>query len=422
MNILIVGGGGREHAMAWKAAQSPKVDKLYAAPGSDGMASVAECVPIDVMDFEGLAAFAINHHVDLTLVGPEQPLVGGIVDYFLKQGLKVFGPSKVAAQIEGSKSFAKALMEKYKIPTSHYQSFTDYQEASDYLQKVGAPIVLKADGLAAGKGVIVALTLAEAEQGLKTLMKDKKFAEAGARVVIEEYLEGDEFSLMALVNGSTVAPLAIAQDHKRAYEEDKGPNTGGMGAYSPVPQISQKIVDEAVQTILKPAADSMVLDGCPFTGVLYAGLMLTKNGPKVIEFNCRFGDPETQVVLPRMESDLIQVVLDILNGEQPELLWSDQTAVGTVLASKGYPGSYPKGKKLGNLEALSDDALLFHAGTKKSGADWLTNGGRVLLVTRLGDDLRAARDAVNRDLESIATDNVFFRKDIGHRALEAAGK
>ncbi|RYL90950.1 phosphoribosylamine--glycine ligase [Sporolactobacillus sp. THM19-2] len=422
MNILIVGGGGREHAMAWKVAQSTLVDKLYAAPGSDGIASVAECAPIDVMDFQGLADFAEGHDVDLTLVGPEQPLVGGIVDYFSARGLKIFGPSKAAARIEGSKSFAKALMKNNQIPTSHYQTFTDYQQAGDYLQQVGAPIVLKADGLAAGKGVIVAMTMAEAEQGLKAIMKDRKFADAGARVVIEEYLEGDEFSLMALVNGETVTPLAIAQDHKRSFDGDKGPNTGGMGAYSPVPQIPGKIADEAVQTILKPAASGMAQEGCPFTGVLYAGLMLTKDGPKVIEFNCRFGDPETQVVLPRLESDLVQVVLDVMDGGQPALSWSDKTAVGVVLATAGYPVSYPKGRKLGDLSALPDAALLFHAGTKKNGKDWLTSGGRVLLVTRLGDDLRTTRDAVNKDLERIATDDVFFRKDIGHRALEAAEK
>ncbi|GGL60139.1 phosphoribosylamine--glycine ligase [Sporolactobacillus putidus] len=422
MNILIVGGGGREHALAWKVAQSPEVDKLYAVPGSDGISAVAECAPIDVMDFEKLAAFAQEHKVDLTLVGPEQPLVGGIVDFFEKKGLKIFGPSGAAAQIEGSKSFAKALMEKYKIPTSRYQTFTDYKAASGYLQKVGAPIVLKADGLAAGKGVIVALTIEEAEQGLKILMKDKKFAEAGSRVVIEEYLEGEEFSLMALVHGKLVVPLAIAQDHKRAYEGDQGPNTGGMGAYSPVPQIPQTVVAEALRTILEPAAAGLVQEDCPFTGVLYAGLILTEEGPKVIEFNCRFGDPETQVVLPRMESDLVQVIQDIMKGVRPQLSWTDKTAVGTVVAAKGYPGSYAKGEKLGNLDALPEDALLFHAGTKKSGADWLTNGGRVLLVTRLGDNLRDARDAVNRDLEKIRTDAVFFRKDIGHHALEAAAK
>ncbi|MCO7175416.1 phosphoribosylamine--glycine ligase [Sporolactobacillus kofuensis] len=420
MDVLIVGGGGREHAMAWKAAQSALVDKVYAAPGSDGMAAVAECVPIDAMDFEALASFAKEHRVGLTLVGPEQPLVGGIVDVFAANGLNVFGPSKTAAQIEGSKSFAKALMAKYNIPTSRYQAFTDYQEASDYLQLVGAPIVLKADGLAAGKGVIVAMTMEEAESGLKVIMKDKQFAEAGSRVVIEEYLEGEEFSLMALVNGKQVVPLAIAQDHKRAFEGDKGPNTGGMGAYSPVPQIDQKVVDEAVRTILHPTAAGMVEEGCTFTGVLYAGLILTQNGPKVIEFNCRFGDPETQVVLPRMQSDFIQVVLDVLDNKQPNLEWSEKAAVGVVLASSGYPGNYDKGEKLGDLDSLPEEALLFHAGTKKSGEDWLTNGGRVLLVTRLGDDLRTARDAVNHDLETIQTDAVFFRTDIGHHALKVS--
>lgn len=422
MKVLIIGGGGREHAMAWKAAQSPLVSQVYAAPGSDGIASIAECVPIDVSDFEALSRFAIEKSIDLTLVGPELPLVGGVVDHFKQKGLKVFGPSKAAAQIEGSKAFAKALMEKYAIPTSEYQAFTDYEAARSYLHQVGAPIVLKADGLAAGKGVIVALTMDEAEAGLKTLMKDKKFAEAGARVVIEEYLEGEEFSLMALVNGEQVTPLAIAQDHKRAYEDDKGPNTGGMGAYSPVPQIAPAVVDEAVRTIVQPAASGMVHDGCPFTGVLYAGLMLTKNGPKVIEFNCRFGDPETQVVLPRLKSDLIQVIDDVLAGHKPTLEWTDQTAVGVVLASAGYPGAYAKGGALGDLAALPDEALLFHAGTRKTEAGWVTNGGRVLLVTRLADNLRTARDAVNQDMAKIATDAVFFRRDIGHHALEAAGK
>lgn len=422
MKVLIIGGGGREHAMAWKAAQSPLVSQVYAAPGSDGIASIAECVPIDVSDFEALSHFAIEKSIDLTLVGPELPLVGGVVDHFKQKGLKVFGPSKAAAQIEGSKAFAKALMEKYAIPTSEYQAFTDYEAARGYLHQVGAPIVLKADGLAAGKGVIVALTMDEAEVGLKTLMKDKKFAGAGARVVIEEYLEGEEFSLMALVNGEQVTPLAIAQDHKRAYEDDKGPNTGGMGAYSPVPQIAPAVVDEAVRTIVQPAASGMVHDGCPFTGVLYAGLMLTKNGPKVIEFNCRFGDPETQVVLPRLKSDLIQVIDDVLAGRKPTLEWTDQTAVGVVLASTGYPGAYAKGGTLGDLAVLPDEALLFHAGTRKTDAGWVTNGGRVLLVTRLADNLRTARDAVNQDMAKIATDAVFFRRDIGHHALEAAEK
>ncbi|MFT8390751.1 MAG: phosphoribosylamine--glycine ligase [Sporolactobacillus sp.] len=420
MRILIVGSGGREHAMAWKAAQSPLVSAVYAAPGSDGMRAVAQCVPIDVMDFEALSQFASEQAIDLTLVGPEIPLVGGIVDHFQEKGLKIFGPSKAAAQIEGSKAFAKALMKKYAIPTSDYQSFTNYDQAVDYLHQVGAPIVLKADGLAAGKGVIVALTMDEAETGLKELMKDKKFAEAGSRVVIEEYLEGEEFSLMALVNGELVTPLAIAQDHKRAYEGDKGPNTGGMGAYSPVPQIAPAIVDEAVRTIVQPTASGMVQDGNSFTGVLYAGLMLTKKGPKVIEFNCRFGDPETQVVLPRLKSDFVQAITDVIGGEKPTLEWTAQTAVGVVLASAGYPGAYEKGGALGDLAQLPEAALLFHAGTQQTGEGWVTNGGRVLLVTRLADDLRSARDAVNEDMEKIATNAVFYRRDIGHHALEAA--
>lgn len=422
MNILIIGSGGREHAIVWKLAQSPKVDKIYAAPGSDGIAGIAECVAIGETDFAALGKFAKTHDVDLTIVGPEKPLVAGIADYFNQEGLAVFGPSKAAAQIEGSKDFAKVLMKKYNIPTAGYRTFSDYQQASDYLQTAGAPIVLKADGLAAGKGVIVALTKAEAENGLKTLMLGETFAEAAERVVIEEYLEGEEFSLMALVHGETVVPLAIAQDHKRAFEGDKGPNTGGMGAYSPVPQIPAEAVAESIDTILKPAARALVQEGCPFTGILYAGLMLTKNGAKVIEFNCRFGDPETQVVLPRLTSDLAAAIVDLMDGRVPELEWTDQTAVGTVLASKGYPVKYEKGKKLGDLDSLPEGSLLFHAGTKKSGTDWLTNGGRVLLVARLGSDLKAARDAVNRDLEQIQTPDTFFRRDIGHHALEFSSK
>ncbi|MFT8872130.1 MAG: phosphoribosylamine--glycine ligase [Sporolactobacillus sp.] len=419
MKVLIIGGGGREHALAWKVAQSPLVDKVYAAPGSDGMAAVADCTPISVTDFPALADFAKSRAVDLTLVGPEQPLVAGVVDYFTACGLKIFGPSQAAAQIEGSKSFAKALMDKYRIPTAAYETFTDYEVARDYLHQVGAPIVLKADGLAAGKGVTVALTMDEAEQALAAMMQGRKFADAGARVVIEEYLEGEEFSLMALVAGTRVLPLAIAQDHKRAFDGDKGPNTGGMGAYSPVPQISRRTVDEAVRTVLEPAAAAMQQEGRSFTGVLYAGLMLTASGPKVIEFNCRFGDPETQVILPRLQSDFVAAVLDLLAGKLPQLSWSGQTACGVVLAAKGYPGEYDKGGALGDLESLSPQALLFHAGTKKVGDAWQTNGGRVLLVTRLAGDLRSARDAANADLAAIATDDVFYRRDIGHHALKA---
>ncbi|MTT33033.1 phosphoribosylamine--glycine ligase [Terrilactibacillus sp. BCM23-1] len=419
MKVLVVGNGGREHVLAWKFAQSPKVDKVYAAPGSDGIKNVAECVAIDVLDFDGLSQFAKEAEIDLTMVGPEVPLVHGIVDHFKKEGLKIFGPTEAAAQIEGSKHFAKTLMTNYQIPTSEFQTFTDYDKAKDYIAEKGAPIVLKADGLAAGKGVIVAMTEEEAEAGLKEIMQDAAFGEAGSQVVIEDFLEGEEFSLMALVNGETVVPLAIAQDHKRAFEGDKGLNTGGMGAYSPVPQIPDSVVEEAIQTILIPTAKAMVKENCSFTGILYAGLMLTANGPKVIEFNCRFGDPETQVILPRLESDFVQAIEDVLAGQTPELTWTNQVALGTVLASSGYPKAYEKGNVIPHLAELNGEALVFHAGTKKVNDEWVTNGGRVLLVAKLADTLQEAQAQVNASMKKIESDATFYRKDIGHRALKA---
>ncbi|MFC7393490.1 phosphoribosylamine--glycine ligase [Scopulibacillus cellulosilyticus] len=418
MKVLIIGKGGREHVLAWKVAQSERVDHVYAAPGSDGIANVAECVDIQETDFNGLVDFAKKESIDLTLVGPEQPLVDGIVDRFKEEGLEIFGPTQAAAQIEGSKHFAKALMKDYHIPTASYEVFTDYEEAKDYVAKVGAPIVLKADGLAAGKGVIVAMTEEEAMDGLSEIMADEKFGEAGKRVVIEEFLTGEEFSLMALVHGETVVPLEISQDHKRAFEGDKGPNTGGMGAYSPVPHISQSIVDEAVETILKPAANAMIEEDCEFTGVLYAGLMLTDQGPKVIEFNCRFGDPETQVVLPRLQTDLVEVLMDVLSGEKPVLQWSNQAVAGIVLASEGYPGAYEKGTLIDGFENLNEETKVFHAGTKKVDGKWVANGGRVLLVTGSADTLKDAVQKANDEIEKLDCAKAFYRSDIAYRALQ----
>lgn len=337
MNVLVIGRGGREHALAWKFAQSEKVEKVYVAPGNEGMRDVATPVDIDENDFDALVLFAKENNVELTFVGPEIPLMNGIVDCFKEEGLRVFGPNKAAAVIEGSKAFTKELMKKYDIPTAAYETFTDYEEAVQYIQKVGAPIVIKADGLAAGKGVTVAMTLEEALQAVKEMLQDVKFGAASKKVVIEEFLDGQEFSLMAFVNGTTVHPMVIAQDHKRAFDGDKGPNTGGMGAYSPVLQIPESAVQEAIQTVLHPTAKAMIAENRSFTGILYAGLILTNDGPKVIEFNARFGDPETEVVLPRLENDLVDVCNAVLDESELTLQWSEEAVIGVVLASKGYP-------------------------------------------------------------------------------------
>lgn len=334
MNVLVIGRGGREHALAWKFAQSEKVEKVYVAPGNEGMRDVATPVDIDENDFDALVLFAKENNVELTFVGPEIPLMNGIVDRFKEEGLRVFGPNKAAAVIEGSKAFTKELMKKYDIPTAAYETFTDYEEAVQYIQKVGAPIVIKADGLAAGKGVTVAMTLEEALQAVKEMLQDVKFGAASKKVVIEEFLDGQEFSLMAFVNGTTVHPMVIAQDHKRAFDGDKGPNTGGMGAYSPVPQIPESAVQEAIQTVLHPTAKAMIEENRSFTGILYAGLILTNDGPKVIEFNARFGDPETEVVLPRLENDLVDVCNAVLDESELTLQWSEEAVIGVVLASR----------------------------------------------------------------------------------------
>lgn len=420
MNVLVVGKGGREHALAWKLAQSPSVTNVYVAPGNEGMSEVAELLPISETDFDSLIDWAIKNEVGLVVVGPEQPLVEGLADRCQEAGLNVFGPTQSAAILEGSKSFSKDLMAKYEIPTAKYKVFTSEEEAVNYVQEIGAPIVIKADGLAAGKGVTVALTVQEALEAIHASLGDQVFGQAGASIVIEEFLEGEEFSLMALVNGTSVTPLVLAQDHKRAYEGDQGPNTGGMGAYSPVPQIPQLVVDVAMETILKPTAAAMVKEGRPYQGVLYAGLIATADGPKVIEFNCRFGDPETQVILPRLESDLAEVFLSVINGEEPELIWSEQAACGVVLASEGYPGSYKKGASIKGLDSLQEDSLVFHSGTKKAEDQWVTDGGRVLLVTRLAPSLEEAIHEVQGEMAKLDYPGTFFRKDIGHRALSRA--
>ncbi|WP_449538654.1 phosphoribosylamine--glycine ligase [Ferdinandcohnia sp. Marseille-Q9671] len=417
MKVLIIGRGGREHTLAWKVAQSNKVDKVFVAPGNPGMEDVASTVKIDENDFDRLLEFAKEEQIDLTIVGPEVPLINGIVNRFEAEGLAVFGPTKEAALIEGSKSFAKKIMKKYNIPTAEYETFTSYEAAKAYILEKGAPIVIKADGLAAGKGVTVALDLDEALTSVYEMLEANKFGEASAQVVIEEFLEGEEFSLMAFVDGESAYPMVISQDHKRAFDNDKGPNTGGMGAYSPVPQISDEDVQTAIETIIKPTVKGMEVEGRRFTGVLYAGLILTSDGPKVIEYNARFGDPETQVVLPRLESDIIEVIEGLLAKEKIDLTWSNKATIGVVFASKGYPESYETGAAIAGLDNLTDGVTVFHAGTDRKDDQFVTNGGRVLTVVTIGESLEDAQNTVYQEAEKIQCSNLFYRKDIGNKAI-----
>lgn len=417
MKILVVGQGGREHTIAWKFKQSPRVDEVFVAPGNDGMKNVATLVPIKESDQEALVQFAKEQDIALTFVGPENPLLDGLVDRFEAEGLPVFGPRKNAALIEGSKSFAKDLMKKYKIPTAAYETFTDYEQAKAYIEKVGAPIVIKADGLAAGKGVTVAMTKEEALQAIYEMMKESKFGTASSQVVIEEFLDGEEFSFMSFVCDEKVYPMVIAQDHKRAYDNDEGPNTGGMGAYSPVPQISDDVVNTALETIVKPTVQALKQEGRTFTGILYAGLILTQDGPKVIEYNARFGDPETQVVLPRLENDLAELLLDILAGKDVTLSWSKEAMLGVVLASGGYPNAYEKGKVLNGLDALKKETYLFIAGAKEQDGNLVTNGGRILFVARKAETLKEAQEQVYNEMKKITCEDAFYRSDIGFRAI-----
>lgn len=415
MKVLVVGKGGREHAICRKVSESLLVTEVFAAPGNPGIADCAKLVEINETDLDGLVSFAKEEQIGLTIIGPEVPLLEGLADRFIEEGLKVFGPSKAAAIIEGSKSFAKDLMKKYGIPTAKYETFSDYGAAREYLGEVGAPIVIKADGLAAGKGVVVAMTVKEAELALQEMLLNSKFGEASASVVMEQFLTGEEFSLMAFVNGGNVIPLEIAQDHKRAFDGDRGPNTGGMGAYSPVPHIRQESIDVAVEQILQPAAIAMEMEGRSFTGILYAGLIETEDGPKVIEFNARFGDPETQVILPRMKSDLVQVILEVLEGNKPEIEWFEEAVIGVVVAANGYPEEYEKGAVLKGIEKMSQ---VFHAGTAKNiDGEFITNGGRVLLVGSKASSLKEAQQKVYAELEKLDCPGTFYRKDIGSKAI-----
>lgn len=414
MKLLVIGSGGREHAIAKKMLDSPKVTRVYCAKGNPGMEKDGiQLVDIPENDHSALISFAKTNEIAWTFVGPEIPLLNGIVDAFQAAGLKIFGPNKAAAMIEGSKEFAKKIMAQNNIPTAGYRTFSDFEQASKYVKVVGAPIVIKADGLAAGKGVVVAKSETEALKALKDMLTDHRFGTSGNKVVIEEFLVGEEFSLLAFVKNEKVYPMVIAQDHKRAYDGDRGPNTGGMGAYSPVPQISEAIVEQTIEEVLKPAAKGMMANKTPFTGILYAGLIVTDTGPKVIEFNARFGDPETQVVLPRLTSDLVQVIEDLFNGYEPELTWSKGAAVGVVLAADGYPNEHKKGMVLPDF---TKETKLYYAGVSSSKNQLIASGGRVLSVVAEADSLAEAQLKVYQSLTEVDTTDYFYREDIGAKA------
>lgn len=419
MKVFIVGSGGREHAIAWKVAQSKKVDKIYCAPGNAGISEVAECVPIGAMEFDKLVAFAKEKEIDLTVIGMDDPLVGGIVDVFEKEGLRVFGPRKNAAILEGSKAFSKDLMKKYNIPTAAYETFTDPEKALEYLETAKMPIVLKADGLALGKGVLICQTLEEAKEGVKTLMMDKKFGSAGDEIVIEEFMTGREVSVLSFVDGNIVKIMSSAQDHKRAKDGDQGLNTGGMGNFSPSPFYTKEVDEFCKKYIYQPTVDAMKAEGRPFKGVIFFGLMLTPDGPKVLEYNARFGDPEAQVVLPRLENDIVDVFEACIDGtlDQVDLKFdNDRATVCVILASDGYPVEYKKGFPIEGLEKFKgkDDYYVFHSGTKfNENGQIVTNGGRVLGVTVTGKDLKEARKKAYEATEWISFENKYMRHDIG---------
>ena len=423
MKVLIVGSGGREHAIAWSVAKSPKVDKIYCAPGNAGIAEFAECVNIKAMEFDKLVAFAKENAIDLTIIGMDDPLVGGVVDAFESEGLRVFGPRKNAAIIEGSKAFSKDLMKKYKIPTAAYENFTDPDEAIKYLETAKMPIVLKADGLALGKGVLICNTLEEAKEGVKTLMLDKQFGDAGNEIVIEEFMTGREVSVLAFCDGKTIKCMTSAQDHKRAKDGDQGLNTGGMGTFSPSPFYNDEVEAFCEKYVYQSTIDAMASEGRPFTGILFTGLMITEDGPKVLEYNARFGDPEAQVVLPRMKNDIIDVMEACIDGKlsDVELEFEDNAAVCVVLASDGYPEKYDKGFEIKGLDTFKDKDgyYVFHAGTKFDGDKIGTNGGRVLGVVAKGENLKAARANAYKATEWIDFANKYKRNDIGKAIDEA---
>lgn len=423
MKVLVIGSGGREHALAWKVAQSADVETVFVAPGNAGTATEAKVanVAIGVEDVPALLAFAKQEAIDLTIVGPEAPLVIGVVDAFQAEGLTIFGPSQAAAQLEGSKAFTKDFLARHAIPTAEYATFTEIDKAVEYVNAKGAPIVVKADGLAAGKGVIVAMTVEEAVTAIKDMLADNKFGDAGSRVVIEEFLEGEEASFIVMVDGKNSVPFATSQDHKRAYDKDEGPNTGGMGAYSPAPVVTPEVHQRIMDEVILPTVAGMAAEGNPYTGFLYAGLMITADGtPKVIEYNCRFGDPETQPIMLRLQSDLVALCVSACKGELAgTVIESDpKAAVGIVMAAGGYPGNYPKGDVIQGLDAPATAVgKVFHAGTELKGEQVLTNGGRVLCATALGENVSEAQALAYEIVGAISWPNVMYRKDIGYRAI-----
>jgi phosphoribosylamine---glycine ligase len=421
MKILVVGSGGREHALAWKLAQSERIQMVYVAPGNGGTALDSRLENVDITDPAWLAQFAIKEHIGLTVVGPEVPLAAGIVNIFREQGLKIFGPTKEAAQLESSKDFAKAFMKRHRIPTADYQTFADVQAAHKYIKQKGAPIVIKADGLAAGKGVVVAMTEEEAHQAVDMMLSDNKLGDAGARVVIEEFLAGEEASFIVMVDGKNVLPLATSQDHKRLKDNDEGPNTGGMGAYSPAPIVTPALHARIMREIINPTVLGMTKDGIPFTGFLYAGIMIdAKGNPKTLEFNCRMGDPETQPIMARLKTDLVGVMEHAVNGtlDLVELEWDRRTALGVVMAAAGYPDAPRKGDVISGIPEESVDCITFHAGTTMAGGKLTTSGGRVLCVVGLGDSVKMAQKQAYEVVDRIHFDGAQFRRDIGWRALK----
>ena len=422
MKVLVIGGGGREHALIWKLKQSPRVDKVYCAPGNAGISEIAECVDIRMDDADALLDFVKYNWIDLTVVGPEGPLTSGIVDRFIKEERTIFGPVAAGARLEGSKIFSKDFMLKYGIPTAEYRTFSSYLQAVDYIRLMGAPVVVKADGLAAGKGVIVAKTVGEATDALSLIMKDKAFGDAGKKVVVEQCLIGEEASFMFLTDGETVVPLATSQDHKQIFDGDTGPNTGGMGAYSPAPVLTEGLMEEIMEIVVAPIMKGLKREGIIYRGVIYAGIMVCNGKPYVLEFNVRFGDPEAQPILSRLDSDLFDIMKATAEGRlnEVEIKWKDEAAICVVLSSKGYPGPYENGKKITGLDSLkgNKDVVVFHAGTALKGGDVVTAGGRVLGVTALGKDIQTAQENAYKAIGQIDFEGMYYRKDIGDKAIK----
>jgi len=426
LKVLVIGSGGREHALVWKIAQSPKVSQIYCAPGNAGISKLVQCVNINADSIEKLVDFAQEEKIDLTVVGPELALSDGIVNEFNRKGLRIFGPSKKATEIESSKVFSKYLMKKYNIPTANYEVFQNSEKAFDYIKQQTFPLVIKADGLAAGKGVFIVKNLLQARDALDALMEEKKFGEAGRQVVIEEFLEGEEVSILAFCDGKTVVPMVSSQDHKKIFDNDRGPNTGGMGAYSPAPFYTDEFKKRVLEEILKPTVKGLQNEGREYKGVLYAGLILTKQGPKVLEFNARFGDPETQVVLPRLKTDLIDIFNAVIEGSlhKINIEWKDNAAVCVEVASGGYPGKYHKGKVISGLERLEKvkDIIVFHAGTKLQDDKIITSGGRVLGITAWDENIFEAKGRAYRGVKEIYFEDMYYRKDIATKAIKEKGK